>query len=98
MSKVVEVINEFTILEGKDDYIVKNNKGKYENHGHFKKVDTCYALIRLMQKKTIPRSAYLLEAARRITTDSQYKQTLELKQRKNKQRQRYFNSNKRVRK
>jgi len=97
LSKVVEVINEFTILEGKDDYIVKNNKGKYENHGHFKKVDTCYTLIRLMQKKTIPRSTYLLEAAKRITTDAKYKQTLELKQRKNKQKQRYFNSNKGVR-
>ena len=93
----MEVINEFTILEGKDDYIVKNNKGKYENHGHFKKVDTCYTLIRLMQKKTIPRSTYLLEAAKRITTDAKYKQTLELKQRKNKQKQRYFNSNKGVR-
>ncbi len=97
MSKVVEVIDEFTILEGKDDYIVKNNKGKYENHGHFKKVDTCYTIIRLMQKKTIPRSTYLLEAAKRITTDAKYKQTLELKQKKNKQRQYYFNSNKGVR-
>ena len=97
MSKVVGEINEFTILEGKDDYIVKNNKGKYENHGHFKKVDTCYTLIRLMQKKKIPRSDYLLEAARRITIDAKYKQALELKQLKNKQRQRYFNSNKGVR-
>ena len=93
----MEVIKEFTILEGKDDYIVKNNKGKHENHGHFKKLSTCYVIIRLLQRKTIPKSDYLLEAARRITTDSQYKQTLELKQGKNKQRQRYFNSNKGVR-
>lgn len=92
------VINEFTILEDEDGYIVKNNKGKYENHGHFKKVDTCYTLIRLMQKKTIPRSTYLLEAARRITTDTKYKQTLELKQLKNKQRQGYFNPSKGMRK
>ena len=98
MSKVIGEIGEFTILEGEDDYIVKNNKGKYENHGHFKKVDTCYTLIRLMRKKAIPRSEYLLEAARRITTDAKYKQTLELKQLKNKQRQRYFNPSKGVRK
>ena len=91
------VINEFTILEDEDGYIVKNNKGKYENHGHFKKLSTCYTLIRLMQKKTIPRSTYLLEAARRITIDVKYKQTLELKQLKNKQRQRYFNPSKGVR-
>ena len=98
MSRVIGVINEFTILEDKDDYIVKNNKGKYENHGHFKKVDTCYTIIRLMQKKTIPRSTYLLEAARRITIDPDYKQLLEMKQKKNKQRQRYFNPSKGVRK
>jgi len=50
-----------------------------------------------MQKKTIPRSTYLLEAARRITIDAKYKQILELKQLKNKQRQRYFNPSKGVR-
>jgi len=96
MGQVVRVINEFTILKGKDDYIVKNNKGEYENHGHFKKLSTCYTIIKLMQKKTIPKSPYLIEAARRITTDAKYKQTLELKQLKSKQR--YFNSNKGVRK
>ncbi len=98
MSRVVGVISEFIILEDKGDYIVKNNKGKYENHGHFKKLSTCFVLIRLLQRKTIPRSTYLLEAARRITTDAKYKQTLELKQLKNKQRQRYFNPSKGVRK
>ena len=98
MSHVIRVINEFTILKGKDDYIVKNNKGEYENHGHFKRLSTCYTIIGLMQKKTIPRSTYLLEAAIRITTDAKYKQILELKQKKNKQRQYYLNSNKGVRK
>jgi hypothetical protein len=97
MSRIVEVVNEYKILQNKRDYIVVNTNGKYENHGHFKKLSTCYVIIRLLQRKTIPKSDYLLEAARRITTDSQYKQTLELKQEKNKQRQRYFNSNKGVR-
>lgn len=90
------MINEFTILAGKDDYIVKNNKGKYENHGHFKKLSTCFVLIRLLQRKTIPNKPFMIEAARRITTDTKYKQTLELKQLKNKQRQRYFNPSKGV--
>ena len=98
MSEVVEVINEYKILQNERDYIVVNTNGKYENHGHFKKLSTCYVIIRLMQKKKIPRSTYLLEAARRITTDAKYKQTLELKQLKNKQRQRYFNPSKGVRK
>ena len=98
MCRVVGMINEYKILQNERDYIVVNTNGKYENHGHFKKLSTCYTIIGLMQRKAIPRSDYLLEAAIRITTDSKYKQTLELKQEKNKQRQRYFNSNKGVRK
>lgn len=98
MSRVVGVINEYKILEGKDDYVVVNTKGEYHNHGHFKKVNTCYTLIRLMQGKTIPNKPFMIEAARRITTDAKYKQTLELKQLKNKQRHRYFNPSKGVRK
>lgn len=97
MSHVIRVINEFTILRGKDDYIVVNTDGKYENHGHFKKLSTCYTIIKLMQRKAIPRSDYLLEAAIRITTDPAYREALTIKQKKNKQRQRYFNSNKGVR-
>jgi hypothetical protein len=98
MAEFIDMIDEYRIQKGSRDYIVSNVNGKYENHGHFQKLSTCYTLIRLMQKKKIPRSAYLLEAARRITTDAKYKQTLELKQLKNKQRQRYFNPNKGVRK
>lgn len=77
--------------------IVKNNKGKYENHGHFKKVDTCYVIIRLLQRKTIPNKPFMIEAAKRITTDSTYREALTIKQKKNKQRQRYFNPSKGVR-
>jgi hypothetical protein len=98
MSRVVEVINEYKILQDERDYIVVNTNGKYENHGHFKKLSACYTIIRLMQRKIIPRSDYLLEAARRITTDAKYREALTIKQQKNKQRQYYFNSNKGVRK
>ncbi len=98
MSRIVEVINEYKILQNERDYIVININGEHENHGHFKKLSTCYVVIRLLQRKIIPKSDYLLEAARRITTDAKYKQVLELKQKKNKQRQYYFNSNKGVRK
>jgi hypothetical protein len=98
MSRVVGVINEYKILQNERDYVVVNTNGEHENHGHFKKLSTCYTIIKLIQKKTIPKSDYLLEAAKRITTDAKYKQTLELKQEKNKQRQYYFNSNKGVRK
>ena len=98
MSRVVEVINEYKILQNERDYVVVNTNGKYENHGRFKKLSACYTIIRLIQRKIIPRSDYLLEAARRITTDSKYREVLTIKQKKNKQRQYYFNSNKGVRK
>lgn len=97
MSRVVGVVNEYKILQNERDYIVVNTKGKYENHGHFKKLSTCYVIIRLMQRKTIPKKFFMLEAARRITTDEKYKQVLTIKQKKNKQRQYYFNPNKGVR-
>ena len=98
MSRVVEVINEYKIPQNERDYVVVNTNGKYENHGRFKKLSACYTIIRLIQRKIIPRSDYLLEAARRITTDSKYREVLTIKQKKNKQRQYYFNSNKGVRK
>ena len=97
MAKFIDMIDGYRIQKGSRDYIVSNVNGKYENHGHFQKLSTCYTLIRLMQKKIIPRSTYLLEAARRITTDSKYREALTIKQKKNKQRQYYFNSNKGVR-
>ena len=97
MSRVVGVLNEYKILEGQRDYIVVNTKGKHENHGHFKKLSTCYVIIRLMQRRVIPKKSFMIEAARRITTDMKYKQILTIKQQKNKQRQYYFNPNKGVR-
>lgn len=98
MSRVVGVINEYKILQNQRDYIVVNTEGNYENHGHFKKLSTCYVIIRLLQKKTIPNKPFMIEAARRLTTDSKYREVLTTKQKKNKQRQYYFNSNKGVRK
>ncbi len=98
MSRVVGVINEYKILQNERDYIVVNTNGKYENHGHFKKLSTCYVIIRLLQRKIIPNKPFMLEAARRITINEKYKEVLTNKQKKNKQRQYYFNPNKGVRK
>jgi len=98
MSRVVGVINEYKILQNKRDYIVVNTNGKYKNHGHFKKLSTCYVIIRLLQRKIIPNKPFMIEAVRRITTDPAYREALTIKQNKNKQRQFYINSNKGVRK
>lgn len=98
MAEFIDRIGEYKILQNQRDYIVVNTEGNYENHGHFKKLSTCYVIIRLMKRKTIPNKPFMLEAARRITIDEKYKEVLTNKQKKNKQRQYYFNPNKGVRK
>ena len=97
MAKYIDQIGQYQIRQTNKDFIVKNLKGEYENHGHFKKLSTCYVIIRLLRRKTIPKKPYMIEAAKRITTDNKYKRDLINKQKKNKQRQHYFNPNKGVR-
>ena len=97
MAKYIDQIGEYQIVATNKDFIAKNLKGEYENHGHFKKLSTCYVIIRLVRRKTIPKKPYMIEAAKRITTDEKYKRDLINKQKKNKQRQHYFNPNKGVR-
>ena len=91
MSKLIEVVKGYKIIQGALDFIVVNTAGEYRNHGHFKKLSTCYRIIRLIEKRTVPRSEYLIESARRITTDPKYLQALINKQEKNRNRQYYYN-------
>ena len=97
MAEFIDMIDGYKIQKGLRDYIVSNVNGKYENHGHFKKLSTCYVVVRLIRKNTIPKSPYLIEAARRITTNPKYKETLTHKLKKLKRKQMYYNSNKGVR-
>ena len=76
MAEFIDMIDGYKIQKGSRGYIVSNVNGKYENHGHFQKLSTCYVIIRLLRKNTIPKSPYLIEAARRITIDHKYKETL----------------------
>lgn len=92
MGMIINKIDNYEILKVHNGYIVKNIKGKYKNHGHFKKLDTCYLIIDLIKNKKIPKSKYLLGSAIRLTTDEKYKNTLELK--RNKLKDNYYNVNK----
>ncbi|WP_252241512.1 hypothetical protein [Clostridium sp. ZBS18] len=94
MCVIINKIDNYEILKVHNGYIVKNIKGIYENHGHFKKLDTCYLIIDLIKHKKIPKSKYLLGSAIRLTTDEKYKNTLELK--RNKLKDNYYNVNKGV--
>lgn len=91
MARVVDVIGDYKIIRTPNDYIVINTKGEYRHHSHVKKESTARLLVKLVTRKTMPRSDYLVEAARRITLDESYRHELELKQKKD--RQRYVNVN-----
>lgn len=76
MCKVVNVIGQYKILRTNYDYVVINMRGSYENHGHFKKLSTCYVICKILNHWTVPKRRYLIESCIRITTDDEYKDTL----------------------
>lgn len=86
--------DKYKILKSGRDYTLINIHADYKCHGHFKKVDTCFLLIKLIKKKIVPKSLYLQNAALRLTTDEKYKEKILNKQAKNKNKQQYFNVNK----
>lgn len=92
--RVIDQIGDFKILKTSQGYIVKNVKGKYENHGHFKKLDTCYVIIKLINKRQVPRSKYLRGSALRLSLDKKYLSKVKRKINKDKNKQRYVNINK----
>lgn len=87
--------DEYRIVKDKRGYVVINIKGEYENHSHVKKESTCYLLIKLVKRRVVPDSKYLMEAARRISLDKKYLDRIERRQQK--EVHRYFNVNNGVR-
>lgn len=87
--------NEYRIVKDKRGYVVINMRGEYEHHSHLKKESTCYLLIRLVKRRIVPDSKYLMEAARRISLDEKYIDRIERRQQR--EVQRYFNVNNGVR-
>lgn len=96
MCRVIDQIGIYKILKTRNDYIVKNTKGKYNNHGHFKKAKTCYTIIKLIQRNQVPTSHYLRGSALRISTDNKYISKVQRKIDKDNSRQHYININKGV--
>lgn len=100
IGKVVYRYKEYIVIE--DDYragehIIINTNGRYENHGHVKFLGTCKKLLGLIERNIVPDSTYLRETALRISLDKDYKSKVRSKIEKDKQRQRYFNPQKGVR-
>ncbi len=82
--------DDFKILNSSKSYILINKHGKYSNHGHFKKADTCHLMIKLIKRMEVPKSKYLQDAALRISINEDYKNKI-LKKR---DKQFYININK----
>lgn len=94
MCRVVDQIGAYKILKASRGYIVKNVRGGYDSHGHFKQLKTCYTIISLIQQQKVPRSKYLREAVIRISTNKDYANRVKHKIRKDKDKQLYINVNK----
>ena len=90
--------DKYKIRQNGRGYVLINLKGDYENHGHFKKKDTCFLMIKLIDRKIIPERPYLKEAALRISCDEKYKAEIENEIAKQRNKQYYININKGVKK
>ncbi len=94
--KVIDHIGHYKILKAQSGYVVTNIKASYKHHGHFKKLKTCYIIIKLIQRGQVPRSDYLRGSALRISIDDNYLEKIRHKIEKDKKRIRYININKGV--
>jgi hypothetical protein len=84
----------FKILQDSRGFVLINLNGEYENHAHLRAEKTCGLLICLIGRKIVPKSSYLRESCRRLTIDMEYRQAIERKQAKDKEKPAYFNANK----
>lgn len=92
MAYTVYSDEKYTVKKNRDGFILCNNHGQYENHGHFKKFTTCMLLIRLMENDIVPDSTYLRESVLRISVDNKYIEKVQVKM--NKKKEKYINVNK----
>jgi hypothetical protein len=92
--RVIDQVGDYKILKASRSYIVKNAKGGYDNHGHFKQLKTCYLIIDLIRKRQVPRSKYLRESVIRISIDINYVNKVKRKIEKDRNNQKYININK----
>lgn len=88
---MVDRHGDFIIFPYRDHHVIVNTKGSYENHTHIKKRDTCKMLIDLVCRKRVPKSMYLRSSAKRISRDEKYIENINIKNEKDKNKQKYHN-------
>ena len=81
----------FKIIQCKDYCTVANIDGSWDKHCHVKRKKTAKMLVKLMERKRVPNSPYLRESAKRCTLDLKYIEKIEIKETKDRDRQKYRN-------
>ena len=77
MCRVIATIDKFKVLRTSRNYVVVNTMGGYEKHSHFDSYKGATTCIDLVLKHKIPKSRYLITAAKRLTIDDEYMAELE---------------------
>lgn len=77
------------VIESKKGHVLINMDGKYENHGHIRKLDTAKMVIKLIKTKKVPDSNYLRQTVLRVSLDEKYKAKVRHKIAKDKDKQPY---------
>lgn len=75
---------------------VVNINGSYDNHCHVDTYDTALMFVKLVEKKRVPDSDYLRESALRVSINPKYIQKIEIKIAKDKDKTKYVNVNRGV--
>lgn len=94
---MIDCKEDFKIVGYHGEYVLVNIKGENSNHTHITNKGTCKLLIDLVVKQVVPNSNYLRTSAKRISRNPKYIQKINIKIEKDKNKQKYFNSNKGVR-
>lgn len=86
------------VLDCGNYYTIINTKGGYENHCHTYTENTAKMLCRLIKNKRVPKSKRLRKSAKRVTLDEKYQNEIDIKIEKDRQKPKYVNINKGVKK
>lgn len=95
MGRILHMHNEYMVIEEyKKGVVLINTAGQYKNHGHLKSLKTAKMMIKLVERRIVPKSDYLRTTALRVSIDEKYIQTIKDKIEKDKNKQHYININK----
>lgn len=84
-------MSRYKIIDCGNYQTIVNVDGEYCNHCHVNRRSTADMLVRLMRSKRVPNSHYLRNSIKRVTLDNKYIEKINIKIKKDKDRQRYRN-------